>query len=95
VLASADVTIARTDPVGIAVVFTSLTPISPGPSSAPGPTIPPALLSPQTYTVVSGDTIARIAGRFGLSTADLLAANQQIGNGNDIKPGDHLTIPTK
>jgi hypothetical protein len=48
VLASADVTIARTDPVGIAVVFTSLTPISPGPSSAPGPTIAFASLPPAT-----------------------------------------------
>ena len=45
------------------------------------------------YTVVLGDTITQIAKRFGLTTAQLLAANPQIKNANSIKPGDKITIP--
>ena len=50
--------------------------------------------SQQTYTVVSGDTITKIAKRFHLTTAQLLAANPQIKNANSIKPGDKITIPS-
>ncbi len=61
-----------------------------GPSGSGGP----AVSSPQVYTVVSGDTISKIAKRFGLTTAALLAANPQIKNANNIKIGDKITIPS-
>jgi nucleoid-associated protein YgaU len=54
----------------------------------------PAVPSLHTYTVVSGDTITKIAKRFSVSTAQLLAANPQIKNANSIKPGDKITIPS-
>ena len=53
----------------------------------------PAAPSPQVYTVVSGDTITKIAKRFSMTTAQLLAANPQIKNANSIKSGDKITIP--
>jgi nucleoid-associated protein YgaU len=54
----------------------------------------PGQPTPQVYIVVSGDTITRIANRFKLTTAQLLAANPQIKNANSIKPGDKITIPS-
>ena len=60
-----------------------------GPSSSV-----PAVPSQQVYTVVSGDTITKIAKRFGVTTAALLAANPQIKNANNIKAGDKITIPS-
>ena len=50
--------------------------------------------SPHVYTVVANDTITKIARRFGVTTAQLLAANPQIKNANNIKPGDKITIPS-
>jgi len=50
--------------------------------------------SQQVYTVVSGDTITKIAKRFSMTTGQLLAANPQIKNANAIKPGDKITIPS-
>ena len=46
-----------------------------------------------TYTVVSGDTLWAIAGKFGVALNDLIAANGQIKNPNLIHPGDKITIP--
>jgi LysM repeat protein len=37
--------------------------------------LPAARTAPETYTVVSGDTVSAIAARFGLRTADILAIN--------------------
>ena len=73
---------------------TSVAPADSGaPSSEPSASIP-LVASPQTYTVVSGDTITKIARQFSLTTAQLLAANPQIKNANSIKPGDKITIPS-
>jgi len=63
------------------------------PSSGPSSSVP-AVASAQVYTVVSGDTITKIARRFGITNAQLLAANPQIKNPNNIKAGDKLTIPS-
>ncbi len=60
-------------------------PPSAPPSSAP----PPAA---QTYTVQPGDTLYRIARRFGVTMAALVAANQ-ISDPNKIRAGQVLTIP--
>ena len=75
-----------------------------GPSATPTPTPQPSLASeapatlepvatPQTYTIVAGDTISKIAKKFDVTPEDLLAANPQVKNPNRIKVGDQLTIP--
>ncbi len=45
------------------------------------------------YTIVKGDTLTKIARRFGVSLKDLIAANPQIRNPDLIFIGDKLTIP--
>jgi membrane-bound lytic murein transglycosylase D len=47
---------------------------------------------PGSYVVRRGDSVARIANRFGVAVDDLLAANP-IGNRNLIHPGQTLLIP--
>jgi hypothetical protein len=47
-----------------------------------------------TYTVQSGDTMARIAGRFGVTLQELIDANKDtIPDPNRLQIGDVLTIP--
>src|SRR5215213_249698 len=46
-----------------------------------------------TYTVKPGDTLSKIAMRNGVSLAQLLAANPQISNPNNIKVGDTINVP--
>src|SRR5215211_8388916 len=46
-----------------------------------------------TYTVKSGDTLSKIAMRNGLSLAQLLQANPQITNPNNINVGDSINVP--
>lgn len=47
-----------------------------------------------TYTVQRGDTLAKIAARFGVTMAALLKANPQIKNPDQIYVGQRLTIPS-
>jgi LysM repeat protein len=56
------------------------------------PTLPPAP-TPQAYVVAKGDTMSKIAKKFGVTVEELLAANPQIKNPNKIDVGDELTIP--
>jgi murein DD-endopeptidase MepM/ murein hydrolase activator NlpD len=62
-------------------------------SSAPPP--PPALVSSSqtTYLVKSGDTVYRIAAKFGVSTTALMNANG-LTNPRDLRVGQILTIPS-
>jgi murein DD-endopeptidase MepM/ murein hydrolase activator NlpD len=46
-----------------------------------------------TYTVKPGDTLSKIAMRNGVSLAQLLQANPQISNPNNIKVGDIINVP--
>ena len=46
-----------------------------------------------TYTVKPGDTLSKIAQRNGVSLAQLLQANPQITNPNEIKVGQVITLP--
>jgi hypothetical protein len=69
---------------------------SPGGSRAPAasasPTTPPAP-TPQVYVIKAGDTLLKVARRFGLTLDELLAANPQIKNPNVIALGQEIIIP--
>ncbi len=62
-------------------------------SDSPAPTVN-AAPTPQTYTIKTGDTLNKIAKKFGLTVDALLAANKQIKNPNKISIGDVLKIPS-
>ena len=47
----------------------------------------------RSYTVVKGDTLWGIAGKYGVKMGDLVAANPQIKNPNLIYPGQKVTVP--
>jgi len=63
------------------------------PTKAPTPTpTPSATAKPTTYVVAVGDTLTKIATRFGISQAALMTANK-ITNPNSIQVGQKLVIP--
>ena len=62
-----------------------------GTATQPQPGQPPAAQA-QTYTVQAGDTLGRIAARFGV-TASALAAANGISDPNVIQVGQVLQIP--
>ena len=53
----------------------------------------PASAAVKTYTVVSGDTIWKIAQKFEIGVNELIKANPQIKNPEYINVGDKITIP--
>ncbi len=63
-----------------------------GLTGSPGPTSDPAATA-QVYEVAPGDSLCGIAAQFGISGNDLLAANPQVTDPNNILIGDLLTIP--
>lgn len=70
---------------------------TPGPTAAqvtptPAITAVPAP-TPQVYVVAKGDTMSKIAKKFGVTVEQLLAANLQIKDPNKIKIGDEVKIP--
>ena len=81
---------------------------NPGPGESAKPTVPIAtqLITPaptpvpeptdQIYIVKSGDTLSRIAGRFGITLDELIAANaENLPDPNKLQIGDRLIIPAK
>src|SRR5215470_11415104 len=48
---------------------------------------------PMTYTIKPGDSLSKIAKRFGMRLADLLIANPQIADPNKIRVGQSIQIP--
>jgi len=65
----------------------------PAPGSAPATPIGPGT-EPTTYTVQRGEWLSQIARKFGLTSAQLLAANPGI-NPNLLYPGQVLRIPAR
>ena len=63
-------------------------------SNSPAPSVPVAP-TPLTYVVKAGDTMSKIAARFGLKADALCAANKDtITNCDKIAIGDELVIPS-
>ncbi|MGD0863112.1 MAG: LysM domain-containing protein [Candidatus Limnocylindrales bacterium] len=62
------------------------------PTPAPGPT-PTAAGTFEIYTVKNGDSMQAIASKFGITLAQLKAANPQIKNPNYIQVGQVIYIP--
>jgi LysM repeat protein len=63
-------------------------------ASASAEPTPVPVATPQIYTIKSGDALARIARRFGLTLEQLRAANPSIKDPNKIRVGDKIVIPT-
>jgi LysM repeat protein len=67
------------------------TSIAPSPSAAPAT---PAAPTPQVYVVKQGDTLSKIAKKFGLTIDELIEANQTtIKDPDKIGLGDQIIIP--
>ncbi|PPR18047.1 MAG: hypothetical protein CFH40_02518, partial [Alphaproteobacteria bacterium MarineAlpha10_Bin3] len=69
------------------------------PGSAPALSVG-ARLSPlpdregfQQYTILQGDRLRRIAERFDLTVDEIMAANPQLANANQIRLGNPLFLP--
>jgi LysM repeat protein len=57
----------------------------------PAPTVP---VTSGTYTVVKGDTLSKIAAKFGTSTTQLLVVNPEIKNASLIYVGQVIKLPS-
>src|SRR5688572_10974426 len=65
-----------------------------GPTIAPTATPEPEA-TPRLYQIKSGDTLGRIAQRFKVTVADIMAANPEITNPDLIVPGQVIVIPPR
>jgi LysM repeat protein len=63
---------------------------APTESSAPTPKPEP---TPIVHIVKSGESLSKIAQRYGVTVDQILSANPQIKNPDRIKLGDPITIP--
>ncbi len=74
-------------------VATATPTVRPTVTATPAPTPVPAPTQ-QTYVVQSGDTMSRIANRFGVPLDELIAANEAtVPNPDQLQIGDVLIIP--
>ena len=60
-------------------------------SAAPSVSVAP---TPRVYVVAPGDSLGKIAKKFGLTVDQILAANKQITDANKIAIGDKIVIPS-
>ena len=67
-------------------------PAAPAPAATPAATPAPAASAPAPYVVAGGDSLARVAGRLGVSMTSLLRANK-LTITSVIHPGTQLTVP--
>lgn len=58
-------------------------------------TTPTRAATSTTHTVVSGDTMWKIAVKYQVGCQEIIDANPQVSNPNLIYPGQKLNIPTK
>lgn len=65
-----------------------------GPTPAPTATPEPSA-TPRLYRIKGGDTLGRIAQRFNVTVADIMAANPQITDPDHIEPGQVIVIPPR
>ncbi len=83
-------------PTGTAAIATP-TDAQPTLTTTPAPTGPTAEptvdATPRLYRIRAGDSLARIARRFDLTVSDILAANPDIANPNQIQVGQLIVIP--
>ena len=81
---------------GIAVLPTS----TPTQLTTPSPIAEPTVAatpepSPRLYKIKAGDTLARIARNNGITVDQILAANPQITDANDIQVGQFIVLPRR
>lgn len=69
-------------------------PTAPTPSASVD-TGPSPVASATVYIVQPGDSLIAIASRFGVTVSQILAANPDIDDADDILAGDPITIPTQ
>lgn len=80
-------------PSSISTPIATTTPIvSLAPSASPAPTAT-SEATPHYYPVKSGDTLLRIARKFHVTVAAILAANPQIRDPDHVEPGQRILIP--
>jgi LysM repeat protein len=80
----------------LALVLATLVPLPAAAQPAAAPQAAAAFMpaaATVSYIVQPGDTMSRIAARFGTSVSAILAANPQVGNANRIYVGQRLQIP--
>lgn len=65
---------------------------SPAPAPAPAKPVAAPVASGTTYTVVSGDTMYKIAAKYGMTLDQLVALNPQVQNVNLIYVGQKLLL---
>ncbi|MGE6517497.1 SafA/ExsA family spore coat assembly protein [Lysinibacillus sphaericus] len=57
--------------------------------------VPISAMAADSYTVVSGDSLWKIAVKNQTGVQELIDANPQLANPNQINPGQKINIPTK
>ncbi|WP_153060953.1 SafA/ExsA family spore coat assembly protein, partial [Metalysinibacillus jejuensis] len=57
--------------------------------------VPISAMAADSYTVVSGDTLWQIAVKNQTGVQELIDANPQLANPDQINPGQKINIPTK
>ncbi|QDQ02166.1 SafA/ExsA family spore coat assembly protein [Lysinibacillus fusiformis] len=57
--------------------------------------VPISAMAAGSYTVVAGDSLWKIAVKSQTGVQELIAANPQLANPNQIMPGQKINIPTK